>query len=79
MAEDNYYQLIKQMKLREFGLLSDEATDSGQDAHLLCYVWFVIFSKQNLEEIWKPVELGCSKIDLFNVINNYISTNNFDW
>ena len=27
----------------------------------------------------EPIELGCRGIDLFNIIDNSISTNNLDW
>ena len=27
----------------------------------------------------KPIELGCRSIDLFNIIDNFISKNNLDW
>ena len=70
------------MKEREFSLQLDEATDSSQDAHLICYMRFVDFSEHNLVEellFCKPMELGCRGIDLFNIINNFISTNNLDW
>ena len=70
------------MKEREFNLQLDKATDSSQDAHLICYVRFVDFSEHNLVEellFCKPIELGCRGIDLFNIIDNFISTNNLDW
>ena len=82
MALDIHDQLIDRMKKREFSLQSDEATDSSQDAHLICYVRFVDFSEHNLVEellFCKPIELGCRGIDLFNIIDNFISTNNLDW
>ena len=82
MAEDIHDQLIDQMKQREFGLQLDEATDGSRDAHLICYVRFVDFSEQNLVEellFCKPIELGCRGIDLFSIIDNFISTNNLDW
>ena len=43
---------------------------------------FVDFSEHNLVEellFCKPIELGCRGIDLFNIIDNFISTNNLDW
>ena len=81
MALHIYDQLINRMKEREFSLQLDEATDS-QDAHLICYLRFVDFSEHNLVEellFCKPIELGCRGIDLFNIIDNFISTNNLDW
>ena len=82
MALDIHDQLIDRMKEREVSLQLDEATDSSQDAHLICYVGFVDFSEHNLVEellFCKPIELGCRGIDLFNIIDNFISTNNLDW
>ena len=51
-------------------------------AVLIYYVRFVDFSNQKLVEellFCKPIELGCREIDLFNIIHNFISTNNLDW
>ena len=51
-------------------------------AVLIYYVRFVDFLNQNLVEellICKPIELGCREIDLFNIIDSFISTNNLDW
>ena len=79
MAQGIYDQPIDEMKQREFGLQLDEATDGSRDAHLICYVWFVDFSNQKLVEellFCKTIELGCH---LFNIINNFISTNNLNW
>ena len=70
------------MKQREFDFQLDEATDGSQDAHLICYVQFVDFSIQKLVEellFCKPIELGCQGIDLFNIIDNFILTNNLEW
>ena len=70
------------MKEREFSLQLDEATDNSRDAHLICYARLVDFSEQNLVEellFCKPIELGCRGIDLFNIIDNFISKNNLDW
>ena len=82
MAEDIHDLLIDQIKEREFSLQLDEATDNSRDAHLICYVWFVDFSEQNLVKellFCKPIELGFRDIDLFNIIDNFISKNNLDW
>ena len=82
MAQDIHDQLIDEMKQREFGLQLDEATDDSRDAHLICYVRFVDFSNQKLVKellFCKSIELGCRGIDLFNIIDNFISTNNLDW
>ena len=70
-----------EMNQQEFDLQLHEATDGSQDAHLICYVWFVDFSYQKLKELLfcKPIKLGCQGIDLFNIINNFILTNNLDW
>ena len=70
------------MKQREFSQQLDEVTDGSRDAHLICYVCFVDFSEHNLVEellFCKPIELGCRGIDLFNIIDNFISRNNLDW
>ena len=51
-------------------------------AHLICYVRFVDFSLHSLVEellFCKPIEVGCRGIDLFNIIDNFISTNKLDW
>ena len=82
MAEDFYDQLIGQLKEREFGLQLDESTDSSRDAHLICYVRFVDFSKQNFVEellFCKLIEHGCRESDLYNIIDNCISTNKLNW
>ena len=82
MAEIIQDQLIDQIKQRDCGVQLDEATDGSQDANLICYIWIVSFSKQNLMEellFCKPIELGCREIDLFNIIDNFILTNDLDW
>ena len=58
----------------------DEATDNSRNAHLICYIRFADFSEQILEELLfcKPVELGCGGINLFNIIENFLSKNNLD-
>ena len=51
-------------------------------AVLIYYVRFVDFSNQKLVEellFCKPIELGRREIYLFDIINNFISTNNLDW
>ena len=51
-------------------------------AVLIYYVLFVDFLNQKLVEellFCKPIEHGCREIDLFNIIDNFISTNNLDW
>ena len=81
MGEDIFNQLIDQMKERKFSLQLDEATDNNIYAHLVCYDRFVDFSEQNLVEellFCKHIELGCRGIDLFNIIDNFISKNNLD-
>ena len=78
MAQDIQDQLIDEMKEPEFDLQLDEATDGSPDY----YVRFVDFSNQKLVEellFCKPIELGCREIDLFNIIDNFISKNNLDW
>ena len=82
VAQSIHDQLIDEMKQREFGLQLDEATDGGRNAHMICYVRFVDFSNQKLVEellFCKPIELGCRGIDLLDIIDNFISTNNLDW
>ena len=82
MAQDIHDQLIDEMQQKEFGLQLDEATDGSRDVHLICYVWFVDFSNQKLVEellFGKLIEVGCRGVDLFNIIDNFISTNNLDW
>ena len=82
MAQDIHYQLIDKIKQQEFGLQLDEVTNGSRDAQLICYVRFVDFSNQKLVEqllLGKPIELGCREIDFFNIIDNFISTNNLDW
>ena len=42
----------------------------------------VDFSNQKFVEellFCKPIELGCREIDLFSIIDTFISTNNLDW
>ena len=82
MAEDMYDELIDQMKQREFGLQLDETTEGSRDAHLVFYVCFSYFSEQRIVEellFCKPIKLRCRGIDLFNTIDNFISTNNLEW
>ena len=79
ITQDIQDQLIDEMKQPEFGLQLDKATDGSRNAHLICYVRFVDFSNQKLVEellFCKPIELGCREIDLFNIIDNFISKNN---
>ena len=47
MADEIHDKLINQVKEREFSLQVDEATDNSRDAHLICYIRFVDFSKQH--------------------------------
>ena len=82
MAEDFHDQLIGQLKQREFGLQLDESTDGSRNVHLTCCVRFVDFSKQNFVEellFCQLIELGCRGSDIFNIIDNCISTNKLDW
>ena len=77
MAQDIQDQLIDEMKEPEFGLQLQQLM-----AVLIYYVRFVDFSYQKLVEellFCKPIELGCREIDLFNIIDNFISKNNLDW
>ena len=70
------------MKERKLSLQLDEATENSRDAHLICYVRFADFSKQNLVEgllFCKPIELGCRRIDLFNIIDFFFFKNDLDW
>jgi hypothetical protein len=42
MTEDINDQLIEKLKGNVFAIQLDEATDSHNDAHLICYVRFVV-------------------------------------
>ena len=82
MALDIHNQLNDRIKQREFSQQLDDATESSRDAHLICYVCFVDFSDHNLVEellFCKPFELGCRGIYLFNIIDDFFSTNNLNW
>ena len=82
MALDIHNQLNDRMKQREFSQQLDEATEGSRDAHLICYVCFVDFSDHNVVEellFCKLFELGCRGIYLFNIINDFFSTNNLNW
>jgi len=60
----------------------DEAINGSRDAHLICYFRFVNFTEQKLVEerlLYKRIELGCPGIDLFTIIDKFISTSMLVW
>ena len=82
MALDIRNQLNDRIKQREFSQQLDEATEGSRDAHLICYVYFVDFSDHHLVEellFCKPFEFDCRGIYLFNIIDDFFSTNKLNW
>ena len=82
MAENIHEQLIDQMKQQVFDLQLGEATNGSKNGHLIRFVRFVDFFERSIVEellFCQPIELGCQRNDLFNIIDNFILTNNLDW
>jgi hypothetical protein len=80
IAEDLNDQLIEKMKGKEFGLQLDEATDSNRDAHLICYVRF-LDDNIIVEDLLfcKSISESGKAQDLFEILDKFITENNFDW
>ncbi|XP_076358984.1 protein FAM200C-like [Tachypleus tridentatus] len=79
MAEDLNNQLIEKMKVKEFGLQLDEATDS-KDAHLICYTRFVNGNKIVEYLLFcKGITAGTKAQDLFEILDTFVCENNLDW
>ena len=79
MAEDINEQIVGKLS-GLFAIQLDEATDSDDDAQLICYVRYI------LETIVCEDLLFCRKIcesgkatDLFEILNSYMTENNINW
>ena len=64
----------------QYQAMLDEATDNNNDAHLICYVWF-IDGKNIVEDILfcKSITAGAKAQDLFEILDTFISENNLEW
>jgi hypothetical protein len=80
MADDLIDQLIKKINEREFRLQLDDATDTNKDTHLICYVRF-IDDDDMVEDLLfcKNITASVKAQDLFDILNNFMSKNMFDW
>ncbi|CAH2095724.1 unnamed protein product [Euphydryas editha] len=69
IAEDLNYQLIEKMKSKDFGLQLDEATESNNVAHLICYVRF-LDDNVTVEDLLfcKSITESAKAQDLFEIL-----------
>lgn len=80
MAEDINYQLVDLLKVKEYALQLDEATDNSKDAHLICYVRFI--HEANFWEdlmFCKPITGGTSGQELFDIVDSYMDEHEIPW
>ncbi|XP_060878351.1 protein FAM200A-like [Metopolophium dirhodum] len=80
MAEDINDQLIEKLIGNDFAIQLDEATDSHNDAHLICYVRFVVNDVFHEDLLFCKTIVGETKAaDLFNILDSFIIENNIVW
>lgn len=80
MAEDINDQLIEKLIGNDFAIQLDEATDSHNDAHLICYVRFVVNDVFHENLLFCKTIVGETKAaDLFNILDSFIIENNIVW
>mgnify|MGYP002775206681 CR=1 FL=1 len=80
IAEDLNHQLIEKIKSRDFGLQLDEATDSNDDAHLICYVRFLADNIIVEDLLFCKSITGSAKAqDLYEILDKFFTENCLDW
>lgn len=68
MAEDVNDQLIEKLRRNDFTIQMDKATDSHDDAHLICYVRFVVNKVFHEDLHFCKIIVGETKaVDLFKI------------
>lgn len=79
MAKDNNEQIVGKLS-GLFAIQLDEATDSNDDAQLICYVRYIQETNvcEDLLFCRKICESG-KATDLFEILNSYMSENNINW
>ncbi|XP_072377949.1 protein FAM200C-like [Diabrotica undecimpunctata] len=79
MAEDIIEQIVGKLS-GLFAIQLDEATDSNDDAQLICYVRYI--KKTNICEdlvFCRKICESCKATDLFEILNSYMTENNINW
>lgn len=79
MAEDINEQIVGKLS-GLFAIQLDEATDSNDDAQLICYVRYI--QENNLCEdllFCKKICEGGKATDLFHILDSYMTENNISW
>ncbi|XP_072392330.1 protein FAM200A-like [Diabrotica undecimpunctata] len=79
MAEDINEQIVGKLSAL-FAIQLDEATDSNDDAQLICYVRY-IQEKNTCEDLLfcKKICKSCKVTNLFEILNSYMTENNINW
>lgn len=79
MAEDINEQIVEKLS-SSFAIQLDEATDSNDDAQLICYVRYIQGTNvcEDLLFCRKIYESG-KAIDLFKILDSYMVENNIKW
>ncbi|CAH0402530.1 unnamed protein product [Chilo suppressalis] len=68
------------MKSKEFGLQLDEATDSNDDTHLICYVRFLADNIIVEDLLFCKSIIGSAKAqDLYEIVDKFFTENCLDW
>jgi hypothetical protein len=78
IAEDLNDQLIEKLKGMECGLQLDEATDNNNDAHLICYVWFIDGNNIVEDLFYESITASAKAQDLFEILDTFISENSLE-
>lgn len=79
MADDINDQLFEKLK-GDFAIQLDEATDSHNDAHLICYVRFIHDNKYHEDLLFcRNITLGTKAADLFEILHSFMEENNINW
>lgn len=80
MAENINDQLIEKLIENDFAFQLDEATDSHNDAHLICYVKFAVNNVFHEDLLFCKINIGETKLAyLFNILDSFIIENNIVW
>lgn len=79
MAEDINEQIVGKLS-GLFAIQLDEATDSNDDAQLICYVRYIQESNLCEDLLFCRKICGSGKAtDLFDILNSYMTENNINW
>lgn len=81
MADDINDQLNEKLKGRYFAIQLDEATDSHNDAHLICYVRFIGDDNKFHEDLLfcRTIKFQTKAVDLFQMVDSFMAENNINW